>query len=150
MRALLGILIAVGLLGAGQRVAAQRSAGRLGVGPQVGTPSGLSLKVYLPGHRALSVATTSDFDDYVEVHAYHAWERPLPQSPFWSFAGVGVITGGRRDPGRDPVLLSVGALAGINFFAERFEVFLQMTPAFRILPHREPRLTGSAGLRYYF
>jgi len=46
--------------------------------------------------------------------------------------------------------LGLSASVGINYFVERFEVFLQLTPRLNLIPRTNADLGGGVGLRYYF
>lgn len=129
---------------------AQRDAGAVGVGGEVGRPAGLTAKLYRPDLVAYDLLLTTDGDDFLVGYVHRVWERPLPQSPLHAFVGPGLVGGTERDGGPVVAVLGVGGLAGLNFYAERFEVFLQVTPRVRFLPHTEGILGGSVGLRYYF
>ena len=61
--------------------------------------------------------------------------------------GAFVIIKERRD---DDILLGISGNFGINFFIERFEVFLQITPRLSVVPDTDGDVCGGVGLRYYF
>lgn len=129
---------------------AQRTPGTVGLGLQVGRPGGVAMKMYRPNGIAYDAVLTTDADDFVAGYFHRLWEQPIPDSPLHLYLGPGVVTGvdGLSDSIR--IRVGVSAEAGLNFYAERFEVFLHVTPALRFFPNRRAYLDGNVGLRYYF
>lgn len=132
------------------RAVAQREPGTVGLGFQVGAPGGVSIKVYRPGPIAYDGLITTDADDFVRLHLHRVWEPPLPDSPLHYYLGPGVVTGGDELSQSPSLHLGASAQAGLNFYDERFEVFLHVTPTLHFFPTTGTRLGGSVGLRYYF
>ena len=130
------------------RADAQRAPGAWTLGPQVGQPGGLSAKFYRATPIAYDALLTVDGDDFVRGAAYRVWERPLPDSLVYVYYGPGLsVTGRRLDT--DPAFeVGLGGRLGLNFYAERFEVFLHVTPLLRLSPRPDPRLGAGVGLRY--
>lgn len=130
-------------------VSAQRMPGTVNLGPQVGQPAGISGKWYRPDDTAYAGLVTTDGDDFVTMYVHRLQERPLPDSLLHLYAGPGLFIGGTALDEETPrATLGVSIQAGLNFYAERFEVFLHVTPTVRFLPSPKPRLGGSVGLRY--
>lgn len=147
----IGLVGSVGLILLSVMTArAQRQPDTIGIGFEVGSPSGLSAKVYRPDLVAYEALLTTDLDDLLRLTVHRVWERPLPESPLYAYVGPGVIVG-LDELDRTPLArLGVSGKAGLNFYAERFEVFLHVTPRLRFLPTLEGDLGGGIGLRYYF
>jgi len=143
----IGVVLGLGML-LPASVAAQRESGTVGVGFQVGRPGGLSLKLYRPAPVAYDIVLSTDADDYVTSHLHRLRERSLPDSPLHYYAGPGLIVGFEGlSPFRE-VRLGLSGEVGLNFYAERFEVFLHVTPTLRFLPDTRVGLDGNVGLRY--
>ena len=138
---LLGVMVSDAL--------AQRQVGAFGAGAQAGLPGGASLKLYRSNFVAYGILINTDLDDCALVYTHRLWERPIPDSPLWIYLGPGLVAGGERLQEDPEVVLGVSTLAGLNFYTDRFEVFLEVTPRLRITPTVTPRLGGSVGLRYY-
>lgn len=130
-------------------VMAQRQVGAFGAGAQAGLPGGISLKLYRSGSIAYDVLANTDLDDRFVVYTHRLWERPIPDSPLWWYAGPGILAGGEQLADTPVPVLGVSALGGLNFYRERFEVFLQILPRLQVRPDVTPRFGGSVGLRYY-
>ena len=128
---------------------AQREPGALGAGFQVGRPGGLALKWYRSSPAVYDGILTTDGDDFVVGHVHRLWERPIPDSPLHLFAGPGVMIGPSRLARTPRLRLGLSGEVGLNFYAERFEVFLHVTPVLRFLPNTDVAIDGNAGLRYY-
>lgn len=129
---------------------AQRTAGRVGVGAQAGRPSGLTTKIYRHAQLAYDLALVWNLRDFVFVEAHRTHEWPLPNSPLHLLLGPGVFAGLDEAPRSNRATLGISGALGLNFFRERFEVFLQATPRMRLYPATRARLGGSVGVRYFF
>lgn len=127
---------------------AQREPGSLTVGVQAGRTSGLTVKLYRRPNTAYEALLTFDGDDFVQLGLFRLRERPVPDSTVHAFYGPGVLVG-EREPTTGPTPeFAVGGKVGINFYAERFEVFIHVTPATRVYPDLAPLIGGGFGLRY--
>lgn len=122
---------------------AQRSSA-LSFGVQVGDPLALTLR--LPARAPVSWTGAVAFDDggvYVAIHRQH--EYPLQGSPLHYYLAPGGFLGSADD---DDLTLGASLNAGINFYIERFEIFLHVTPALRVLPETDLGLGAALGVRY--
>lgn len=127
----------------------QRTPGSLGVGLQVGRPGGPAIKWYRPGPIAYDGVITTDLEDFLVGYVHRVWEPPVPNSPLHLYLGPGLMVGAERLAQSPQLRLGVSAEAGLNFYAERFEVFLHVTPTLRFFPNTGVFLDGNVGLRYY-
>lgn len=128
---------------------AQRQPGTVGIGLQVGQPSGMALKIYREDPVAYDGILTTDGDDYISFRLHRIWEHPLPDSPMYIYVGPGLFLREERHPTSYRTALGLSAEAGLNFYAERFEVFLHVSPTLRLIPHSDAQWGQSVGLRYY-
>ena len=156
---LLTLLPLLCLLLAAEAAIAQPEGRRLGLGGQVGDPSGLTLKLYrnagLPFDRlftteAITFLAAWDLDEAFFLNIHLLKERPIQNSPLRFFLGPGGLMGIEDTRNGLDVTLGVSGTFGVNFFREDFEVFLQITPRLNILPDTEGNFGGGIGLRYYF
>jgi hypothetical protein len=128
---------------------AQRAPGSVNLGVQVGQPAGATGKVYRAGQTAYSGLVTTDGDDFVKAYLHRLHERPLPDSLVHLYVGPGLLIGAKAIDKPTPLSeFGFSVQAGLNFYRERFEVFLQMTPFLHFLPKTTASLGGSVGLRY--
>lgn len=142
------LLVSVDVL-APHPAAAQRQPGSAGAGFQVGQPGGLALKLYQNDSIAYDGVISTDGDDFLIGHFHRLWERPLPDSPLHFYLGPGMVVGPETLAQSPQLRLGLSTEAGLNFYAERFEVFLHVTPTLQFLPNTRVGLDGNVGLRYY-
>ncbi len=138
------------VVAAPQPAHAQRSPNRIGVGAQVGRPSGFTAKLYRHAQLAYDLSLGWNVRDVMVVEAHRTHEWPLPDSPLHLFVGPGLFAGLDEAPRRNRATLGISGALGLNFFRERFEVFMQATPRMRLYPATQARLGGGVGLRYFF
>lgn len=148
-RIVLVILLSTATVGASD-ASAQRAPGSAGLGLQIGRPGGLAVKVYRSQIHAYDAVLTTDADDFVAGYIHRLWEVPVPNSPLHVYAGPGIQVGAERLDRSPRLRLGLSSEVGLNFYAERFEVFLHVTPTLRFFPNTEASLDGNVGLRYYF
>jgi hypothetical protein len=132
---------------------AQGPAGDLGLGGQIGDPSGITLKIYQRPTFAYELVAAWDLDDFFFLNGHALFERPIPDSPLRYYLGPGVVIGVQDDDtprSRNDVVVGISGQAGVNFFVERFEVFLHLTPRLNVIPDTDGEIGGGIGLRYYF
>ncbi len=151
------LLIGASMPGSAQ---AQRAPGQLGLGGQVGSPSGITLKVYNPNTISYDFLAAWDLGDFFFLNVHGLYERPLQlegTSGVEYFFGPGGYIGfedrddGPRRRDDDDVVLGISGRLGINIPVEqRFEFFMQVTPRINLIPDTEGDLGGGVGLRYYF
>ena len=131
-------------------LAQQEPRRQLGIGPQAGVPTGLTAKYYYKKNRSLTILAAINLERFLRSSAYLTHEFPIPYSPLGLVIGPGVFVE-RNDSNRNKALQAgAGLKVGLNFFVEKFEVYLQTTPAFTLTPETSADLGGSVGLRYYF
>lgn len=123
--------------------------GSVGLGGQIGDPSGITLKWYDRPGFAYEVLAAWDLDDFLFLNLHGLFERRLQDSPLNYFFGPGAYIG-VEDRGDNDLVLGISGSFGLNFFTERFEVFLQLTPRLNVVPNTRGELGGGVGLRYYF
>ncbi len=133
-------------------VQAQRTTppGRFGVGAQVGQPTGITAKYYFQPDIAVDLLAAWGFDRSVFATLHASYEYAIPDSPLGFFLGPG-LHAGRLAPRDGPTArFGLSALAGLNYFTQRFEIILQARPNIELLPESHVRVGGAAGMRYYF
>lgn len=146
----LGLALALGV-GPTDAARAQRTPGSFGIGLHVGRPGGVLAKWYRTPTRAYAATFTTDLDDRALLALHGMHERRLSDaSSLHGFVGPGLSFGIAPHNGTAQAAAGVRVLAGLNFYAERFEVVMRAVPRLRVVPTWEPQLGGSVGLRYYF
>lgn len=153
--ALLALVVGMGLSMPAQ---AQRSSGSVGVGGQVGDPSGVTLKLYNQGAPSYDVlGAWSSVNDFFFLNAHALFENTIPadnvDQPLEWYIGpggfVGTFEGG--GPFSGEAVIGISGTVGIQMvLANHFELYLQATPRFALIPGTEGDIGGGLGLRYYF
>ncbi len=156
-RYIAGLAFVVGLfLAAAAPAEAQRIPGALGIGGQVGDPSGVTIKIYNPAGVSYDFLAAWDLDDFFFLNMHGQYERPLEVenvSGVEYFFGPGAFIGIRdRDaPVEDDFVLGISGRLGINVpLEDRFEFYAQFTPRISLVPDTDGDLGGGLGVRYYF
>ncbi len=150
-------LLALVLLGAAllapEAAFAQRRSGSVGLGGQIGDPSGVSVKLY--NGRALSydILGAWDTDDFIYLNVHGVREKRLGDARNVNyFYGPGAFVGVQERSGGkdDDVVLGVSGMFGLNVIVDRLEFFGQVTPRLAVAPSTDGDVGGGIGLRYYF
>jgi hypothetical protein len=144
------LLIGVGISSSGAMAQTNTPPGSWGLGGQIGSPSGISLKWYDAPGRAYELLGAWDLDDFFFLNLHMLFERPLPESPLNFYYGPGAFIGVHERRRDDDLVLGISGNFGLNFFTERFEVFLHLTPRLNLVPNTNGRIGGGVGIRYYF
>jgi hypothetical protein len=131
--------------------------GNVGLGAQFGRPSGITLKIHSGGAMAVDIFAAWDLDDFFFINVHGLWETPIGSSPVNVFYGPGAFIGVsdhyRDRPFRrryDEVLAGISGTIGINYYIQRFEIFLQLTPRLALIERTEGDFGGGIGFRFYF
>jgi hypothetical protein len=127
---------------------AQRESGSVNVGFEVGHLGGVTAKLYRSNRVAYSTLLTTDGDDFFALYLHRLQERPVADSLVHIYYGPGLYGRGRQLDTTPEFQTGLSVQIGLNFYSERFEVFLHATPILRLHPSLTPRLAGSVGLRY--
>lgn len=127
---------------------AQRTPGDVTLGLQVGAPGGIAAKVYRTETLAYDGIFTTDGRDFATLRVHRLWERPLPDSLVYLYAGPGLLVETRDLQSSPAPHAGLSAELGLNLYVERFEVFLHITPSVRLVPNQWGSFGGSVGLRY--
>lgn len=122
-----------------------------GIGVIAGEPTGITAKTYLSGNDAVDIAASWSFvREAIYLHADYIRHFPgvidRDFDDFILYAGIGgLIELGNENAfgARMPV--------GINYFFPELpiELFLEIGPAFLLLPETRFELTGGIGARFY-
>lgn len=135
---------------------AQRIPGAVGLGGQVGDPSGVTIKIYNPGGVSYDFLAAWDLNDFFFLNMHGQYERSLQLenvSGVEYFFGPGAFVGvrDRAAPVEDDFVLGISGRIGINVPLEnRFEFYAQFTPRINLVPDTNGDLGGGLGVRYYF
>jgi hypothetical protein len=153
--ALFALLVGIGLATPAH---GQRTSGAVGLGGQLGDPSGVTLKIYNQGAPSYDfLGAWSSVNDFFFLNAHALFENNVPadnlDQPLQWYIGpggfVGTFEGG--GPFGGEAVIGISGTVGLQMvLADHFELYLQATPRFALIPETEGDIGGGLGLRYYF
>jgi len=130
-----------------------RAAHPLGIGGQIGEPSGLSVKFYHRTGASPTFLAAWDLDNFFYVNGHAVFEHPFSdEEDLHFFLGPGAFVGLHDHPRDrdDEVVLGISGTFGLNYVARRLEIYLQLVPRISVVPDTDGDIGGGVGLRYYF
>ena len=152
------VFVLLALLAGPRESVAQPFAGSWGVGAHFGEPTGITLKTYTArpvsrggaSFNAYDLLVGWDFDDYLFINFHALHEGRLGDSPLNYYLGPGLVIGFIDRPRDDKVTFGISGQFGLNYFIERFEIFVQLTPRLQLVEETDGDMGGGIGARYYF
>lgn len=132
---------------------AQRVPGAVGLGGQIGSPSGLSLVLFNGEGVSYDFLAAWDLGEEFYLNGHGIFERDLGQSPnLHYFFGPGAFVGFEDQPGDgdDETTAGISATIGLSYAFERFDIYGRITPRLSVIPETDGDVGGGIGLRYYF
>lgn len=142
-------------------------AGNLGIGFQIGSPTGFTAKYYLGGSNAIDAAVGAWFDS-LHLHADYLYEggdllgEPTLRLGWFIGAGGRIVfhdddrrRNNNNDPDEDDDDVDLGARFPVGLelrFRElpRFELFVEVAPGMEIVDDPGLTVDGALGGRFYF
>jgi len=127
--------------------------GKFGLGIILGEPTGLNCKVWLSDRVAYDAALAWSFGKEGNVHIHadyllHNYDLIRTANNYTPiYYGIGA-----RIKSQNDVVLGMRFPLGIDFRSRRIpiDIFIEIVPAFNIIPETELDLEGGVGVRYYF
>jgi hypothetical protein len=122
-----------------------------GIGLQLGSPSGVSVKLVRDVEPYYDFLAAWDLGDFLYVSGHAVWEKKVDEEiagDLRMFYGPGAFIGFRDNRNSDVVLGFSGAI-GASLWYEMFEFFLQLTPHFELVPQTDFDLGGGIGARFH-
>ena len=150
------LLFAALLVTAFSNIAYSQRPGGVGLGIQLGGPSGLSLNLPTSGRASVDLLAAWDLDDFFFLNGHALFQQQLGSAPeLGVFYGPGLFIGLRdRDKGRwnfeDEVYAGASGTIGLNYFIGQFEIYLRATLRLQLIDKTDGSAGGGLGLRYYF
>jgi hypothetical protein len=136
-------------------VLAQRPSG-VGIGIQIGQPSGLSINLPTGGRATIDLLAAWDLDDFFFLNGHALFQQQLGSEPrLGVFYGPGAFIG-VRDRGRDrrwyfddQIYLGASGTIGLNYFIDRFEIYFGATLRLQLIDRTSGGIGLGLGVRYY-
>jgi len=147
------VILLVGLLAINDPVNAQRSSTSVGLGGQIGDPSGVTLKLRDPGGVSYDFMAAWDTGDFFFLNVHGLFERHVGRHDnVHVFYGPGAFVGFREDGRRrdDDTVVGISATVGLGVILEQFELFGQLIPRLDLSPRTDGEMGAGIGVRYYF
>jgi hypothetical protein len=131
---------------------AQGKNNQVGIGLQLGDPSGLSLKFYNPGRASVDILAAWDLNNYLFVNVHALYHKPLGNARNANFFyGPGAFLAFReRNRYADYLGLGISGNFGFNVFIDQLEIYAQVTPRLQLIEGTDADVGGGIGLRFYF
>ncbi|PEN10362.1 hypothetical protein CRI94_17390 [Longibacter salinarum] len=143
---------------------AQRTGGSVGLGGQVGSPAGVTLKLHNDNAPSYDFLAAWDLDDFFFFNAHAQFSRPINAENvdglelfYGPGAYIGFLDNGiddnnpNIDADDEDAVLGISGRIGLNLLVDpRFELYAQLTPRFNLVPETDADLGGGIGFRYYF
>lgn len=142
----------IGILSPALPAAAQPVGGDVGLGLQLGDPSGVTLQFYNPASTSWDFLAAWDIDDFFFLNLHALYYRALGNDRrLHLFYGPGAFIGFRdRGRGDDDAVLGISGTVGIGFMIEQFQIYGAVTPRLSVLPATDGDVGAGIGVRYYF
>lgn len=131
---------------------AEAQSGDVGLGLQIGEPSGVTLQFYNPAATSWDFLAAWSFDDFFFLNVHALYYRGLGDDRrLHLFYGPGAFLGFRDRGSRDDdVVLGISGTLGVGFMIDRFQIYGSVTPRLSVVPATDGAVGAGIGARYYF
>ena len=122
-----------------------------GVGVQLGSPSGVSVKMIRDSEPHYDFLAAWDFGDFLYLSGHAVWEKRVDDEvagDLRMFYGPGAFIGFRDNRNSNVVVGFSGAI-GAALWYRAFEFFVQLTPRFELAPRTDLGIGGGIGARFH-
>lgn len=127
----------------------QRASGDVGIGVQVGKPTGLTLKFYNQG-TSTDILAAWDWDNFFFLNVHAIFDTHLnDENTIHLFYGPGGFIGIHDEPGDNRTDFGISGNFGLDFLINNFEIFVQATPRLSLENTDNFNMGGGIGFRFY-
>jgi hypothetical protein len=123
-----------------------------GIGVQVGSPTGVTIKFVRPARPDYDFLVAWDLDDFLFVAGHVLWEKSVDDGDgdvdLRMFYGPGAFIG-LRDNRNDDVVVGFSGEFGASLWFDQFEIFAQLMPLFELAPETDLHIGGGIGFRFH-
>lgn len=127
--------------------------GDVTLGAQFGRPIGLSMKYFNPSVVSVEFLAAWDLNDFFFFNAHGVFEMDVGGADALNFFyGPGLFWSIKDETNRRTIntefSAGVSATAGLNYWLNRFELYIRITPRVSIMKATEGNVGGGFGVRY--
>jgi len=150
---MISALLLIALAGIAQ--AAHASHGNVGLGIQLGEPTGITAKFWLDRTSAIDATVGWNLiSDRFTLQAGYLYHFPLdvPTGSLAAYVGVGGLMGARGDdhPGDGDIYLAGRIPLGLEYIYDPISFYAEVDPLVYLIPATDFRPGGGIGFRFYF
>ena len=150
---MISALLLIGLTVTAQ--AARAGHGDVGLGVQLGEPTGITAKFWLDRTSAIDATVGWNIiSDRFTLQAGYLYHFPLdvPTGSLAAYVGAGGLMGARGDghPEDGDMFLAGRIPLGLEYIYDPISFYAEVDPLIELLPETKPRLGGGLGFRFYF
>lgn len=152
-------LFVLGLCVAYTPASAQRTSGAVGLGGQLGEPTGVTLKFYSAAGPSYDFLAAWDLtDDFFFLNVHALFENNIQgqnRNPdlHWIIGPGGFIGIDEDAPedAREEAVIGLSGTVGLNLvFNNQVELYGRLTPRMSLTPDTDGAFGGGVGVRFYF
>lgn len=146
-------LLLIALAGIAQ--AAHASHGNVGLGIQLGEPTGITAKFWLDRTSAIDATVGWNLiSDRFTLQAGYLWHFPLdvPTGSLAAYVGAGGLMGAKGDehPGDGDIYLAGRIPLGLEYIYDPISFYAEVDPLIVLIPATDFGIGGGIGFRFYF
>ena len=126
--------------------------GQVAIGGQIGSPSGVNLKIQGDSEPAVDLLAAFDLDDFFFLNGHLLYEEELDEEAnLHVLYGPGAFIGVHDRPvAEDEVGVGISATVGLGIYVRQFEIYGRVTPRLAVLPTTNGDVGGGIGVRWFF
>lgn len=138
---------------------AQKQSGSIGLGLQLGQPTGITAMFYKSSGPSVDLLLAWDLGDFFFLNGHLIWEKSIRNVNLLNFYyGPGAFIGfsdnndrdGLFDNTNDDIIIGISGRIGLSVDLSPFELFAHLTPRIALSSSSNIGIGGGLGGRFYF
>ena len=123
---------------------------RIGIGVEVGTETGVTLKLKPDEKVSYELLAAWNIGDFLFLNGHAVYTKALEENPrVRALYGLGAYVGVYESNRSDNAFLGISARGAVVYAVDQYEVYFHLTPRFNLLPGTDLHLGGGLGFRVY-
>jgi hypothetical protein len=123
---------------------------RIGIGVEVGTETGVTLKLKPDEKISYELLAAWNIGDFLFLNGHAVYTKALEENPrVRALYGLGAYVGVYESNRSDNAFLGISARGAVVYAVDQYEVYFHLTPRFNLLPGTDLHLGGGLGFRVY-